>query len=127
MEAKIWFSEEQLTKAIQAAIFEQMDQRGRDKIVRQAIEYLTTPQKTHLSDNKESPLMTAFYRAARVLMEEIIQEEIKDRESEFHKAVKEVVTKGVEQWITDREGKVNQIAAKIADAIEKCLTPNRFY
>ena len=127
MEAKISFNEEQLAQVIQTAIFEHMGQAGRDDLVKEAIAYLTTPQKTHLSDNKETPLMIAFYHAARAIMEEIIQEEIKNRDSQFHKSVKEVVTMGVEQWIKDREGQTNQIAAKIADAIEKCITPSRYY
>jgi hypothetical protein len=127
MEAKIEFNEEQISQAIQAAILKQIGEEGRDTIIKQAIVYLTTPKTSHHSDHKETPLMNAFFQAAHIIMEKIVQEEILKQNSEFHLAIKATVTAGVEKWLADREGKVNQVAAKIADAIEKCMQPSRFY
>ena len=128
MKAHIELKDAQIERAMHAAILRELDQKSRDDIIQQAIVYLLSPQESRIDGKPmESPLRLAFNRAAVGVMEELIQAEVKKADSKFRAIITGVIQKGIEEFILGHEKEKNQMACKIAEAIEKAILPSRYY
>lgn len=108
-------SDDQMRQALSAALLASLDDGAREKIIAQAITYLTTepPQDNYSRRTDPSPLQRAFndalYRFAHKWTEELIEEDPRVKEA-FREAFKEVAADVLERKEDFRREVVEKMA-----------------
>jgi SpoVK/Ycf46/Vps4 family AAA+-type ATPase len=111
---------EQWGALIGAAVMQSVTQDNRDKLVREAVQHLLTPEKDY-QGNRRSPLQIAFDDALRVRAGKYIEERIDEYIGEqIRSVVEEALRKAFE------EERRMALVSNISDAIVKAFRVDRY-
>lgn len=113
--AEIKFSEEIMNNALEAAILEKINEAGRDRLIKEAISFIT---KKSSGSYGTSPLTDAFRNACNEAVKDVVKQQFDEVGSEFRKEVLDAVTQGINRWIgTEKEKLIDNISYAITKAI----------
>lgn len=117
---QIQLSDQQLSAAMQEALVLAIPQAARDKLIAEALNWITAPQKDSYWGTKASPLQAAFNNAMEHAASKMIREELENPDSEMAKALADLVQTALGKMrATDR---YQGIAEKFAEALSRALS-----
>lgn len=106
-----------------AAIFESMTQDARDQVLRQAVQYLLTPEKDsrYPYGNVSTPLQKAFNSALSTASYQVVQEEIQ-KSPEVKQAILDILGPLIQGALTAQSTEHNtSLADTIGEAVGRWL------
>ena len=110
--------DEALKAALNAKIIEALGETGRDRIVAEAVAYLTKPTKDYRFDQPVSPLMAMVFQAANDIAKAHIAKQFED-DSELARRVRDIYTEAMQRifGVENRE----KLVEKLVNNFDKVL------
>ena len=118
----VTLSNEQIEKAVQAAIFESITQDQRDLLIKGALQHLLTAPPGDGYSKRRSPIQEAFDSAVGQLARKIVAEHLENN-ADFKAALDGMITDTLARFMAAEKGAV---VGQMADALTKVFVRDRY-
>ena len=114
----VTLSNEQIEKAVQAAIFESITQDQRDLLIKGALQHLLTEQSNAYS-GRRSPLQEAFNSAVHTHARKAVEESLADN-ADFKAALDKMIAEAMAKFMAaDKAVVTDTMARALADVFTR--------
>ena len=121
---EIHMNDAQMRQLVSAAIFEHIDASDRDKLLKDAIVHLLTPERSHYGGQERSPLQRAMTMAVENIARELVAEYL--AQPERRAQLLGVVTEAFDKVMSDGEPRTALINT-LSEAIGRAFQPKSSY